>query len=206
MANDILFKVIMCKGESGAVIESIEIKSSSGSTDIMEITLSDGSKVDFPVTNTLDDNHIAQVLADHTDSQLDSSSNNPISNSAVDTALTWEIANQGVPVYGWTSVDIDVTDFIDTAKEFYACVGFKASDNTTLKAGVLFPNKKDSSDNNDLRETTGYYYSSDYNGSFMFRFNRTGKTISLVKSWTHVEGNFSDPSTEPILFVEVYYR
>ena len=194
MANDILFKVIMCKGESGAVIESIEIKSSSGSTDIMEITLSDGSKVDFPVTNTLDDNHIKEVIAEVTTQTIRDADENPISGNAVIESKIWKNIDTITPSDpNWTSVSIDVTDYFNRATEFLAVCTLASSNSADINVSILIPNVKITAQTADKQDYIGgYYYSSSYAGSVMARFNRTAKTISILKSWTAVTGSSLD--------------
>lgn len=203
MAKDILTKIIMAKGESGAVIESIEIKSSVGATDIMEITLSDGSKVTFPVTNTLDDNHIKDVIAEVTTQRLEDADAYPISGYAVKESTIWKgIGNISPADPDWTSVSIDVTDFIDKASEFLAVCTLSASSSASINVAILIPNVNIMAQTADKQDYIGgYYYSDSYAGSVMARFNRTAKTIAILKSWTAITGSSIDLEQ-----FELFYR
>lgn len=203
MANDILTKVVMCKGESGAVIESIEIKSSVGATDIMEITLSDGSKIEFPVTNTLDDNHIKEVIAEVTTQTIRDADENPISGNAVMESKLWQGIDSISPSDpSWTSVSINVTDYFNRATEFLAVCTLSASDSAYINVAILIPNVNITAQTADKQDYIGgYYYSDSYAGSVMARFNRTAKTISILKSWTQVTGSSLD-----LAQFELFYR
>lgn len=203
MANDILFKTIMCKGEAGSSIESIEIKSSVGATDIMEITLSDGSKVEFPVTNTLDDNHIKDIIAEVTTQTIRDADENPISGNAVMESKLWQNIGSVAPTdESWTSVSIDVTDYFDRATEFLAVCTLSASDSANINVSILIPNVKITAQTADKQDYIGgYYYSDSYAGSVMARFNRTAKTISILKSWTAIAGSSAD-----LVQFELFYR
>ena len=203
MAKDILTKILMLKGESGAVIQSIEIKSSVGATDIMEITLSDGSKVEFPVTNTLDDNHIKDIIAEVTTQTIRDADENPISGNAVMESKLWQnIGSISPSDESWTSVSIDVTDYFDRATEFLAVCTLSASDSASINVSILIPNVKITAQTADKQDYIGgYYYSSSYAGSVMARFNRTAKTISILKSWTAITGSTADLNQ-----FELYYR
>ena len=203
MAKDILTKILMLKGESGAVIESIEIKSSVGATDIMEITLSDGSKVEFPVTNTLDDNHIKDIIAEVTTQTIRDADENPISGNAVMESKVWQgIGSVSPSDESWTSVSIDVTDYYNTATEFLAICTLASSDSANINVSILIPNVDIMAQTADKQDYIGgYYYSSSYAGSVMARFNRTAKTISILKSWTAVTGSSAD-----LAQFELFYR
>lgn len=203
MAKDILTKILMLKGESGAVIESIEIKSSVGATDIMEITLSDGSKVEFPVTNTLDDNHIKDVIAEVTTQTIRDADENPISGNAVMESKLWQGIGSISPTDpDWSSVSIDVTDYFDRATEFLAVCSLASSDSANINVAILIPNVRIMAQTADKQDYIGgYYYSSSYAGSVMARFNRTAKTISILKSWTAVTGSSFDLNQ-----FELFYR
>ena len=203
MANDILTRIVMVKGESGAVIESIEIKSSVGATDIMEITLSDGSKIEFPVTNTLDDNHIKEVISDVTTQTIRDADENPISGNAVMESKLWQGIDTVSPSDpSWTSVSIGVADYFDRATEFLAVCTLSASDSANINVAILIPNVNITAQTADKQDYIGgYYYSSSYAGSVMARFNRTDKTISILKSWTQVTGSSLD-----LAQFELFYR
>lgn len=214
MAKDILTRLVMLKGESGSVIESIEILSSSGATDIMRITLSDGSTVDFPVTNTLDDDHIKQVLLANCDTELSYNSENPVQNKVIteyigniENQIEWQfVDSSGSPVSGWTSLDANISSYENYAKEFLAEIKFKGSDETDFTHEIIIPNKALDAGKTYRDFISGYYNGANYNASFQVRFNPTSHKIQLMRSWTQVTGNFSDPSTEPILDFRVYYR
>ena len=203
MAKDILTKILMLKGESGAVIESIEIKSSVGATDIMEITLSDGSKVEFPVTNTLDDNHIKDIIAEVTTQTIRDADENPISGNAVMESKLWQGIGSVSPTDpDWSSVSIDVTDYFNRATEFLAVCSLASSDSANINVAILIPNVNIMAQTADKQDYIGgYYYSSSYAGSVMARFNRTAKTISILKSWTAVTGSSLDLNQ-----FELFYR
>ena len=203
MAKDILTKILMLKGESGAVIESIEIKSSVGATDIMEISLSDGSKVEFPVTNTLDDNHVKDIIAEVTTQRIDDADENPISGNAVMESKLWkEIDIESPSDPSWTSVSIDVTDFYNKASEFLAVCTLSGSDTASVNVAILIPNTQITAQTADKQDYIGgYYYSSSYAGSVLARFNRTAKTISILKSWTAVTGSSLD-----LIQFQLFYR
>lgn len=203
MAKDILTKILMIKGEAGGTIQSIEIKSSVGATDIMEITLSDGSKIEFPVTNTLDDNHIKEVIGEVTVDDITTENQYPISSWACHFLRKWQLAGTASPsASDWTSVSVDVSGKIDTAVEFLVVCTLSASDSSWINVSILIPNVKITAQTADKQDYIGgYYYSSSYAGSVMARFNRTAKTISILKSWTAITG-----STGDLQQVEVYYR
>lgn len=209
MAKDILTRLVMLKGESGAVIESIEILSSSGATDIMRITLSDGSTVDFPVTNTLDDDHIKDVIGEVTTEEVDQSGN-PVASYAVYEALVekdyenqWhEIGTKAPLDSSWTSISFDVTDFMSKAYEFLVVISLQASDSSLINVAITIPNVEIVAQTAGSQDYIGgYYYSASYNGSVMARFNRTAKTIAVLKSWTQVTGSSIDVGQ-----VELFYR
>lgn len=60
--KDIVFKTLMLKGEAGATIISIDKLEAEGGSWIMRVTLSDGSTVDFPVTDVPDTDLIESVI------------------------------------------------------------------------------------------------------------------------------------------------
>ena len=91
---------------------------------------------------------------------------------------------------GSTWPTIDISRWIDKYTEFLCVFSFNASQTYYSSVQVTIPNLNVAQMGAAKQDYfAGYYYDENYNACILFRLNRTSKTISVVKAFSHITSN-----------------